>query len=260
METIDIKHLIKEAKHNEDAMIILGCCYQNGYGVKQDCFKAMKYFLNASYKGNVLAKEQVAKLYMDFYEYFGSAEKEMKELIHKHNNPNGYCLLTELYLKYGKQNEAKESLDKAIELNAPNKNYLLGKLHTSGSLVEKDPQKAFEYFQKSAQEENDIGKCELALCYLNGIGTQKDVTKALEYLTPLANKVASTMRSRLYLAMGILQNKIEDRYQEAINLLNSVSYKINEKNTESLDWTYCNAICLLYGLGVSVTQNKGLSC
>ena len=54
----------------------------------------------------------------------------------------------------------------------------LGICYLSGSFVKKDPKKAFEYFQKSAQE--DPKACYmLGECYEKGAGVEKDVFEAL---------------------------------------------------------------------------------
>ena len=54
----------------------------------------------------------------------------------------------------------------------------LGICYLSGSFVKKEPKKAFEYFQKSAQE--DPKACYmLGECYEKGAGVEKDVFEAL---------------------------------------------------------------------------------
>ncbi|KAF0544221.1 calmodulin-dependent protein kinase [Gigaspora margarita] len=57
----------------------------------------------------------------------------------------------------------------------------LGFCYQNGIGVEKDGQKAFEYYQKSANMGNSEGTRMVGFCYQNGIGVEKDEQKAFEY-------------------------------------------------------------------------------
>jgi len=48
--------------------------------------------------------------------------------------------------------------------------------------------KSFRYFQLSANEGNDIGQFALGMCYLNGEGTEKDLSKAWNLIKESADK------------------------------------------------------------------------
>lgn len=93
-------------------------------------------------------------------------------------NTKGLCYL------HGYTKDKKQAVDKAINFfeKAANKNYVyaynnLGKIYEA----KKDFKKAFEYYEKSALEEESWACNKLGLFYLNGIYVNKDIEKAFEY-------------------------------------------------------------------------------
>ncbi|RIB04816.1 kinase-like domain-containing protein [Gigaspora rosea] len=63
----------------------------------------------------------------------------------------------------------------------PNGNYLLGYCYEHGIEVEKDENKAFTYYQKSADMNNSNGMYQVGYCYYLGIGVEIDKHKAFTY-------------------------------------------------------------------------------
>ncbi|RIB08216.1 hypothetical protein C2G38_367102 [Gigaspora rosea] len=59
--------------------------------------------------------------------------------------------------------------------------YNVGYCYQNGVGVEKDEQKAFAYYQKSAEMGNASGTCSIGYCYRHGIGVEKDELKAFIY-------------------------------------------------------------------------------
>lgn len=58
----------------------------------------------------------------------------------------------------------------------------MGYLYENGLGVPQDHTKAFEYYYEAAKLEDSIGKCNLAFCYLNGIGVDRDKKMAKYWL------------------------------------------------------------------------------
>ncbi|XP_005097909.1 protein sel-1 homolog 1 isoform X2 [Aplysia californica] len=60
----------------------------------------------------------------------------------------------------------------------------LGKMHSEGSpVVKQSNHTAFEFFKKSAEKNNHIGQAGLGMMYLNGLGIEKDSSKAFRYFS-----------------------------------------------------------------------------
>lgn len=65
-------------------------------------------------------------------------------------------------------------------------NYVLGKTQFDIG-VEKDMNKAIEYFQKAADLGYTYALNNLGFCYLNGYGVEKDLKKGFEYIEKAAD-------------------------------------------------------------------------
>ncbi|MFI3230555.1 MAG: tetratricopeptide repeat protein, partial [bacterium] len=94
---------------------------------------------------------------------------------------------TDLGNCYKNGEEVEKDLDKAFELytksaeqgNA-NAQFNLGVCYKYGIGTKQDYNKAFEWFTKSAEQGNSDGQNNLGVCYVNGIGTKQDYNKAFK--------------------------------------------------------------------------------
>jgi TPR repeat protein len=66
--------------------------------------------------------------------------------------------------------------------------FKLGFCYYHGNGVDKDPAKAFEWFQKAANQDNANGQKWLGICYHKGHGVDKDHAKAFEWFQKAANQ------------------------------------------------------------------------
>src|SRR6266498_5733756 len=64
--------------------------------------------------------------------------------------------------------------------------YNLGVNYQNGIGVEKDETKAFEYYKKSAEKGHDMAQNNLASLYKNGEGIEKNIEKALYWFNKAA--------------------------------------------------------------------------
>ena len=55
-------------------------------------------------------------------------------------------------------------------------------MYDNGDHVSADPYKAFEYYHMAAEQGNDIGKFNLGICYLNGLGTEPNIEQGKYWL------------------------------------------------------------------------------
>ena len=55
-------------------------------------------------------------------------------------------------------------------------------MYDNGDYVSADPYKAFEYYHMAAEHGNDIGKFNLGICYLTGLGTEPNIEQGKYWL------------------------------------------------------------------------------
>ena len=54
-------------------------------------------------------------------------------------------------------------------------------MYETGKWVSEDKEKAVHYYSIAAERGNSVGQANLAVCYENGIGTQQNMTLAIEW-------------------------------------------------------------------------------
>ena len=154
----------KDSSINETAKNILSYCFN-----ERQIFSSDKYILNVFLAIPVLSENKSDELIRD-------------ELIRYQKNKN-YIGEIDLYKKTIRDSTVSPS-HKAFSYNN------MGYLYENGLGVPQDHAKAFEYYYEAANLENTTGKCNLAFCYLNGIGVDRDKKMAKYWL----GKVSSSAR------------------------------------------------------------------
>lgn len=165
----------------------LGSCYANGDGVESDDEKAVNWYRKAAEQGYGLAQYKLAECYAygrglvrdkrDALKYYRmAAEKGVVEAqIQLGNcyddNPDGeddYVEAAKWYRKAAAQGNAQAQFE-------------IGRYCEAGlGNVKGDP---IEWYEKSAKQGNTDAQCRLANCYADGLGVEKDLIKALWWLT-----------------------------------------------------------------------------
>ena len=142
-------------------------------------------------------------------------------------NTKGLCYM------YGNTLNHKKDLNKAKEYfeKAANKKYVyaynnLGRLYEQ----EKKYNLAFEYFLKSAKEEESWACNKVGLYYYNGIGTKKDLNKAIYYFNLGKDSPINTRNEwniynlvKLFYLNGDSSIGIKKDIDKSISLLNTLS-------------------------------------
>ena len=59
----------------------------------------------------------------------------------------------------------------------PHKQYKIGEYYYEGKVVDKDYNKAVEYFSKAAEQDNSTAQYMLSVCYQMGMGVNKDMNQ-----------------------------------------------------------------------------------
>ena len=174
-------------------------CY--GLGTEQDYAQSFEWFLKSAHEGNKFAQYSLANLY-----YYGNGvEKDLSQAFwwyrksSEQGQPYASYAVAQMYSKgeYVAENKEtaqryyKAALSGFLELESKdqaddNLYYKLGAMYKNGLGTEIDIPKAIEYFEKST--ENMWSTYQLGRLYLFGAeGVEKDKEKAVEWLTKSAN-------------------------------------------------------------------------
>ncbi len=145
-----------------EAMISYGALFYNGRGVEQDFDRAVHWYREAADRGNPTAIS-----YMGYMYYYGRGNLEVD------------------------MEKAYRYFSKAAFLGVPNACYKCGDMYYYGNYVAKDPVTALQLYLNCYEMVKldrpidcypDVCR-RLGTCYHKGIGTEKDLKKALEFLS-----------------------------------------------------------------------------
>lgn len=190
----------------------IGKMYCYGLGTKQDYFQAFDWFLKSAEQGNRFAQFSLANLY-----YYGNGvEKD----------------LSQAFLWY----------QKSASQGQPYASYAVAQMYSKGEYVTKDDDSAQQHYMqaisgflnlelKEQVDENLFYK--IGMMYKNGLGTDMDISKAIEYFKRSAdNKWSSYQLGKLFLfgADGLEKDK-----EKAVQWLTKSSSYGNEYAQQLLD-------------------------
>ena len=152
--------LIKKAAemNKADAQWYLARCYKYGWNGKKDKEQYTIWLKRSAENKDYEAITELAREYI-LGEYISRDYKK------------AYELLNEL-----------ENADVWVPFYCSGKYYtLLGYLYEHGLEVDKDSNKAIDYYKKGSDWDDCIAEYNLARCYEEGIGLERDLDKAKEY-------------------------------------------------------------------------------
>lgn len=79
--------------------------------------------------------------------------------------------------------KAEKARNEALKMNNPDAIFKLASHYDAGYGVEENKEKAFHYYMKAAKLGNDRAMAEVGLCYLNGKGVKQNDVQAFEWLS-----------------------------------------------------------------------------
>jgi TPR repeat protein len=170
------------------AQLNLGLCYENGKGVNEDIYKAIKCYKNAATHGNKFALDNVVRIAglfsINYYQLpfklvLGIPFLQGKDYYGNPKNREEYIEFYQLQCAFKK---ALKLYNFAADQGHPKAQYHLGTIYENGDVVGRDLKKTVHFYQLSAQQKCAEAQCQLALLYKYGDGVPKDVTKAFELL------------------------------------------------------------------------------
>lgn len=175
----------------ERALNILGNCYKNGFGVSFDINKAIKlYSKAAAEQGNIGAKRALGVCYIKGDGVPKDATKALKLFILTAGK--GDCMSQfNLGLCYEKGEGLTKDVYKAIQwyLKAAQQGFIPAQNNLGLCYIRvKDYKKAVYWFSKAAEEGNAYSQCSLGVCYEKGKGIEKNINKAKEWYKKAANQ------------------------------------------------------------------------
>lgn len=206
-------------------------CY--GLGTKQNYEKAFEWFLKSAQEGNKFAQYSLANLY-----YYGNgAERNLKEAFGwymrsaKQGQPYASYAVTQMYSKgeYVEHDEktAQEYYNQALsgflKLEADgqaddNLFYKIGVMYKNGLGTEADMNKAIDYFKRSAELNNKNGLYEYGKALLIGENITQDIPKAMDCLEKAVR--LGNLNAKRFLALEYISGEhIEQDIDKGIEML-----------------------------------------
>ncbi|MCD8285773.1 MAG: sel1 repeat family protein, partial [Clostridia bacterium] len=144
---------IPEACHH------LGVLYSNPKSAQYDPKEASKWFMDGAQKKDPACQYEVG---MTFYNMEGDEEK---------NNSMAAFWISE-----------------SARQDYPDAEAVLGVMLIDGTGMDKDPDEAFKWLRKAADDGSIIGAYNVAKCYMDGIGTRKSSKQAIKFMEIAANE------------------------------------------------------------------------
>ena len=178
----------------------LASCYEDGCGVAKDAAKAAELWKKAAQKGNAWAVSRYAKCLAEG-KGIEQNPKEAARLYEmcaarKNANSSDVIQIASFYLRgFGVEKDekmARKWLDK-LETRARNNDWVaiadLAEFYLDGEKgVGKDAARAFEMSKLAEKTDTALGYRFMARCYKDGIGVEKNVDKAKEYVYKALSK------------------------------------------------------------------------
>lgn len=166
----------------------------------EDFQKAEQFLLNESRSGNVLAIQDLGKLYST--DKLGEKDEKKSFSFYEEAFQGFMEIEPDSDFMFPYEPKYKGQVMKPVDMRSYVW-YRIGKMHCYGLGTEQDYEKAFEWFLKSAQEGNKFAQYSLANLYYYGNGVEKDLSQAFLWYQksasqgqPYASYAAAQMYSK----------------------------------------------------------------
>ena len=177
---------------NTEAMATLGLMYIEADGVSQNYEAALRWLKPAAQAGVARAQHSLGYL----YEYGKGVPRDLAaaaQWFHAAGDRGYLASQTALAVMYYYDSappdyqKAFEWANKAAQQNDPRALNLLGIMYNDGHGTPADPGKAFEYYRQAAQSGDPVFRANLGYCYSRGTGVKPDFAEAVRLIQPLAD-------------------------------------------------------------------------
>lgn len=176
--------------------------------IDMDIDKSIDFYTKAFNKGRRYSAYRLQSIYASGY---NNAKKDLKksvEWLNRGIESNQVDCMTEMGLlclsedsvvkDYNNPQRGIELLKKASLHGDGRAYFYLGNYYNEGKYLPKDDNKAFVNWEKSANLKYKDGYTNLAYCYLQGIGCEKDKQKAIELYDKAVEKGSGFSANKLY--------------------------------------------------------------
>ena len=145
--------------------------------------------------------------------------------------------LGKIYRKNGEYKKAFEYFQKSANQGYDKAEFIFGYMYSHGEGIEKDYQKAIQWYEKSANQNNSNAQSNLGNMYRDAEGVAKDIQKAIQWYEKSANQGNPYAYYNLG-AMYLNGKEVKKDYKKAVELLKK---SLNQK--DKLPQEYIDKLC-----------------
>ncbi len=220
-------------QNNISSQYKLGEIYYEGEGVEKDYKEAMKWFKLAAQQGDAHAQYQVAHIYLYDYATETEAINWFKKVVeNKYSDSELLAICSwDLYILQAYKTSLKAN-QKAIELGSMLALNNMGEYYEHGGIVEKDLNKAFDYYAKAAGYGELFGYYNLARHHFLGLNKNSNykqavrlIENALHIETYEKTEFSKVLEDFKYLLLT--KKDIFSNYEESYSYLNELAFEGN---------------------------------
>ena len=181
---------------------LYGRALSNGWGVEKDQNESIKWLKMSADAGNLIGITSLSQSLRFGYGIEKDIPKanELLALAATRGFPRAQFLVGVFLRSGGGENNEREAVEwytKAAEQGYADAQFNLALCYDDGEGVEKDPAKAVEWYTKAAEQGYAQAQCNLGVCYANGSGVKKDPAKAVEWFTKAAEQGHANAKKEL---------------------------------------------------------------
>ncbi|MBU1144232.1 MAG: sel1 repeat family protein [Firmicutes bacterium] len=215
----------------------LGIMFEEGKYVEKDHSKAFDYYIKASERGNQVSMYKLGLRFFtgDFVEKDPFKAFDLFSSAASGYLPALYMMGECMFLGLGTSKNTKkgiELIEESIKLGFPNGCFFLGNSCLFGENIPLNYDKALLYFNLGLEKKDSNCAYQLGYMYMNGIGVDKNIPKAINYYETSANQgliLAMKVLAEYYLDNEYNQYDI-DRAQNYIRMC------ITYGDEDAVDW------------------------
>ena len=223
----------------------------------EDFQKAEQLLLSESQSGNVLAIHDLGKLYST--EKLGTKDKEKSFAYYKEALQGFMEIEPDSDFIFPHEPKYEGQIVKPVDMRSYVW-YRIGKMHCYGLGIEQDYEKAFEWFLKSAQEDNKFAQYSLANLYYYGNGVEKDLSQAFLWYqrsSAQGQPYASYAVAQMY-SIGEYVCQNEETAQRYYKAALSGFLQIESKDQADDNLYYKIGMMYKNGLGTGIDMDKAI--
>ena len=223
----------------------------------EDFQKAEQLLLSESQSGNVLAIHDLGKLYST--EKLGTKDKEKSFAYYKEALQGFMEIEPDSDFIFPHEPKYEGQIVKPVDMRSYVW-YRIGKMHCYGLGIEQDYEKAFEWFLKSAQEDNKFAQYSLANLYYYGNGLEKDLSQAFLWYqrsSAQGQPYASYAVAQMY-SIGEYVCQNEETAQRYYKAALSGFLQIESKDQADDNLYYKIGMMYKNGLGTGIDMDKAI--